>query len=79
MARACFFRKGDGAKLSILELTQVHKVKKPLEKEEGSEVQPEAVHDEQATSQEAPEKASSSKTGIRQSLRKIFKKERDSL
>jgi large subunit ribosomal protein L17 len=72
------FRKGDGAKISILELTQVHKAKKPL-KEEGSEVQPEAVHEEETASQEAPKKASTSKTGIRQSLRKIFKKERDAL
>jgi large subunit ribosomal protein L17 len=72
------FRKGDGASLAILELTQIRKTLKHTEKKEEAEGEPE-VHKEHETSlKQAPKKTTSSK-GIRQSLKKIFKKERDAL
>ena len=73
------FRKGDGAKMAILELTEVRKAARPVKKEEESEVRPEADQGHATSLKEAPKKAAAPKAGIRQSLRKIFKKERDAL
>jgi large subunit ribosomal protein L17 len=72
------FRKGDGASLSILELTQIRKPLKEAKEKQEDEAEPE-VHKEHETSlKKAPKKTASSK-GLRQSLKKIFKKERDAL
>jgi large subunit ribosomal protein L17 len=73
------FRKGDGAKIAILELTEVRKAKRAVKQEEEPEVRPEADQEHAPSLKEAPKKTTPSKTGIRQSLRKIFKKERDAL
>lgn len=71
-------RKGDGARTALLELTVI-KEKKRHKRKKAKEV--EKVHkEEHATSlKEAPKKSTPSRAGLRQSLRKIFKKERDAL
>jgi len=72
------YRKGDGARLSILELTRLkekHKVKRERSKKEH-----EAPREEHKPSlREVPKKSKPPKAGLRQRLRKIFKKERDAL
>ena len=69
-------RKGDGAKLSILELTKIerkektHKGKKKKEKE---------VPHEEKHEKRAPKKEEKPRKGIVSGMRRIFKKERDAL
>ena len=71
------FRKGDGARLSILELTEVRKTVKSAKKAQSETAQPEADGESATSLKEAPKKTAPSKSGLRQSLRKIFKKEKD--
>ena len=69
-------RRGDGASLSILELTR--KEKKPkvrkVKKEKVKEERPEKPEEKKA-----PKKEAKPKKGIVSGVRKIFKKERDAL
>ena len=71
------FRKGDASKLAIFELTKIekkekkHKEKKEKEKSHAIEEKKEEKH--------APRKEKQPKKGLLSSVRKIFKKERDSL
>jgi len=69
-------RKGDGAPLSILELTQLKIKEKPKKKEGKKEEIKKEPH--RVSLKEAPKKTEPKK-GLRESIRKIFKKERDSL
>ncbi|MFC1514522.1 50S ribosomal protein L17 [Candidatus Omnitrophota bacterium] len=73
------FRKGDGAKVALLELTEVRKAATPEKKAQEAETKPLAHHEHATSLKEAPKKTGPSKSGLRQSLRKIFKKERDAL
>ena len=71
------FRKGDGAEMSLVELTvlkEKEKKKKPKEKEEAT---PTSEH--KPSLKEAPKKTLPPKGGLRHTLRRIFKKERDAL
>jgi len=69
-------RKGDGASLSVLELTRIEKKVKPgkVKKEKIKEERP-SKHEER----KAPKKEAKPKKGIISGVRKIFKKERDAL
>lgn len=71
-------RKGDGAELSILELVRRKEIekKKPLKKKEEI-VTPEEK--KPPSLKKSPKKIISSRRSFRENLRKIFKKERDSL
>jgi len=73
-------RKGDGAKISILELTKLKEKEKRAKQKVRPEEAPSAVEQEQkippkgvAKKDELPKK------GLRHSLKKIFKKEKDAL
>jgi large subunit ribosomal protein L17 len=67
-------RKGDGAKLSILELTRKEeKEKKPVAKKE------KAVKEKKETEKVVPKKTEKPKKGLMSGVKKMFKKERDSL
>jgi len=70
-------RKGDGADLSILELTLLkEKPKKKKKKEKAEQV---VSPEHRPSLKEAPKKTYPPKGGFRQALKKIFKKERDAL
>ena len=74
------FRKGDGAKLALLELTHVkEKDKEKLKRKKESQKQEMPKEERKSSLKEAPKKSMLPKTGLRQSLKKIFKKERDAL
>jgi large subunit ribosomal protein L17 len=72
------YRKGDGAKLSVLELTQL-KEKQKIKREKAKKMQEVPREEHKPSLREAPKKTKPPKVGLRQSLRKIFKKERDAL
>jgi large subunit ribosomal protein L17 len=69
-------RKGDGALLSILELTKIEKKAKlrKVKKEKPKEERPEKPEEKKA-----PKKEAKPKKGLVSGMRKIFKKERDAL
>lgn len=69
-------RKGDGAKVSLLELT---KCEKPYVKKVKVSKSGQAVTGKAKRTTTAPQKKEPQKKGIMSGVRKIFKKERDSL
>jgi len=69
-------RKGDGAPLSILELTKLGLVKTSAKKTKGAK-EPKTI--EAAEEKSTPKKEAKSKKGFVPNVRKIFKKEKDSL
>ena len=71
-------RKGDGASLSILELTKIEKKKKPS-KAKKTKAKEKEEHIEKHEEKKAPKKEAKPKKGIISGVRKIFKKERDAL
>ncbi|MBN2120118.1 MAG: 50S ribosomal protein L17 [Candidatus Omnitrophica bacterium] len=71
------FRKGDGAEISILELTTLVEKQHQRKEKKAAKEHPQEAH--VPSLKEAPKKSAPSKKGLRQSLRKIFKKERDAL
>ncbi|MFC1658734.1 50S ribosomal protein L17 [Candidatus Omnitrophota bacterium] len=73
------FRRGDGASLVILELTQRIEKKKPLKKEEAKEKPKEEAAKPTDKPTEKPPSTIKPKRKFMKGLRKIFKKERDSL
>ena len=70
-------RKGDGADLSILELTLLKE--KPKKKKKKEKVEQTVKPEHKPSLKEAPKKTPPPKGGFRQALKKIFKKERDAL
>lgn len=70
-------RKGDGAKLSILELTKIEK-KEKVHKDKKKKKEKEVPHEERHE-RKAPKKEEKPKKGIVSGMRRIFKKERDAL
>ncbi|MDD3295948.1 MAG: 50S ribosomal protein L17 [Candidatus Omnitrophica bacterium] len=69
-------RKGDGANLSILEFTKMTPKAKPLQDKQSSK---HSKISEKSQVKKAPKKEVKPKKGIMSGMKKIFKKERDSL
>lgn len=72
------FRKGDGARLAIVELTKM-KEKVKHKKDKAKEEQLPAAEEHKVSHKEAPAKSKLQKTGLRHGLKNIFKRERDAL
>lgn len=74
------FRRGDGAQLALLELTEkVQEKKKPAKREEAPPKPKEEAHRPMVELKEKPPKVTKPKGKFLGGLRKIFKRERDAL
>ena len=73
------FRRGDGASLVLLELTEKKKIEKKLKKKEEAEPKPKEVSEPPARPPTKPPLVKKPKQKFLGGLRKIFKKERDAL
>ena len=71
-------RKGDGASLSLIELTRIVKIDKP-HKRKVKETEAKETIKEEAQRKVPPKKEAKPKKGFVSGVRKIFKKERDAL
>lgn len=73
------YRKGDGAKLAVLELTKIEKKVSAHKKQRHEVKKQEGEEKERKKATQAPTKETKPKKGFRLGVRKIFKKERDAL
>ena len=71
-------RKGDGAPLSLIELTRIVKIDKP-HKKKIKETETKEILKAEDQRKVPPKKEAKSKKGFASGVRKIFKKERDAL
>jgi len=71
-------RKGDGASLSLIELTKIVKEKK-IHKKKEEKAEPKEVSKEERKEKIPPKKIIKPKKGFVSGVKKIFKKERDAL